>query len=169
MKKCNAELMKELKIIQEELSEKKSKVINESVVRYYENEEEPDKSFNYEELTKEIKDLYEKEQNIKKLLAYSNATTKLINYSSDITIGEGLVMLAELNSYLSAINMLKRNNQIIKKVEHAKFEGDKDRVLVTEYLYDLKKVESEIKSTKEKIHALQVAIDRTNLCNMIEC
>ena len=169
MKKCNAELMKELKIIQEELSEKKSKVINESVVRYYENEEEPDKSFNYEELTKEIKDLYEKEQNIKKLLAYSNATTKLINYSSDITIGEGLVMLAELNSYLSAINMLKRNNQIIKKVEHAKFEGDKDRVLVTEYLYDLKKVESEIKSTKEKIHALQVAIDITNLCNMIEC
>ena len=169
MKKCNAELMKELKIIQEELSEKKSKVINESVVRYYENEEEPDKSFNYEELTKEIKDLYEKEQNIKKLLAYSNATTKLINYSSDITIGEGLVMLAELNSYLSAINMLKRNNQIIKKVEHAKFEGDKDRVLVTEHLYDLKKVESEIKATKEKIHALQVAIDRTNLCNMIEC
>ena len=169
MKKCNAELMKELKIIQEELSEKKSKVINESVVRYYENEEEPDKSFNYEEITKEIKDLYEQEQNIKKLLAYSNATTKLINYSSDITIGEGLVMLAELNSYLSAINMLKRNNQIIKKVEHAKFEGDKDRVLVTEYLYDLKKVESEIKSTKEKIHALQVAIDRTNLCNMIEC
>ena len=169
MKKCNAELMKELKIIQEELSEKKSKVINESVVRYYENEEEPDKSFNYEEITKEIKDLYEKEQNIKKLLAYSNATTKLINYSSDITIGEGLVMLAELNSYLSAINMLKRNNQIVKKVEHAKFEGDKDRVLITEYLYDLKKVESEIKSTKEKIHALQVAIDRTNLCNMIEC
>ena len=169
MKKCNAELMKELKIIQEELSEKKSKVINESVVRYYENEEEPDKSFNYEEITKQIKDLYEKEQNIKKLLAYSNATTKLINYSDDITIGEGLVMLAELNSYLSAINMLKRNNQIIKKVEHAKFEGDKDRVLVTEYLYDLKKVESEIKATKEKIHALQVAIDRTNLCNMIEC
>ncbi len=169
MKKCNAELMKELKIIQEELSEKKSKVINESVVRYYENEEEPDKSFNYEEITKQIKDLYEQEQNIKRLLAYSNATTKLINYSSDITIGEGLVMLAELNSYLSAINMLKRNNQIVKKVEHAKFEGDKDRVLVTEYLYDLKKVESEIKATKEKIHALQVAIDRTNLCNMIEC
>lgn len=169
MKKCNAELMKELKIIQEELSEKKSKLVSDSVARYYENEEEPDRSFNYEEITKEIKDLYEKEQNIKKLLTYSNATTKLINYSSDITIGEGLVMLAELNSYLSAINMLKRNNQIIKKVEHAKFEGDKDRVLVTEYLYDLKKVESEIKATKEKIHALQVAIDRTNLCNMIEC
>jgi len=169
MNKCNAELMKELKRIQEELSEKKSKVVNESVVRYYENEEEPDKSFDYEALTDEIKELYKQEQNIKRLLAYSNATTKLINYSDDITIGEGLVKLVELNSYLSTILVLKKNNQIIKRVEHAKFEGDKDRVIVTEYLYDLKKVDVEIKEVKEKIHQLQVAIDRTNLCNLIEC
>ena len=168
MKKCNAELMKELKRIQEELDEKKEKLRTESYVRYYENEENPDKSFDYVELTKSIKELYNQEQRIKKLLAYSNATTKLLDFEDDITIGEGLVRLAELNTYLSIIICLKKANKVYKKIEHARFEGDKDRVLVTEYLYDMNMVEKEIKETKESIHKLQVAIDRTNLFNMIE-
>ena len=55
MKKCNAELMKGLKRIQEELDEKKEKLRTESYVRYYENEENPDKSFDCNELTQSIK------------------------------------------------------------------------------------------------------------------
>ena len=167
MKKCNSELMKELKIIREELDERIAKIKNDSYVVYYEGEEEPEKNFNYPEELKEVKRLLEEERKIKALLAYSNATTKLIDYE-DMTIGEGLVKLAQLTQLLSNVTRLKRSKQKVKDLYLAKFEGDKDRVKITEYLYDIKEVEQEIKDLKKSIHQLQVAIDRTNLCNMID-
>ena len=167
MKKCNSELMKDLKIISEELAERTAKMRNESYVVYYEGDEEPERDFNYTEELKEIKKLLKEERKIKALLAYSNATTKLIGYE-DMTIGEGLVKLAQLSQLLTNLIRLRKSKQIVKDLYLAKFEGDKDRVKVTEYLYDIKEVEKEIKELKKSIHQLQVAIDRTNLCNIIE-
>lgn len=168
MKKCNTELMKELKAVQSEITELILNVNSKSKVSYYEGEEEVERDFDYKEFVNKFNELQERERKIKALLNYSNATTRLVGME-DMTIGEGLVKLAQLNNKLKTIAGLKTNKQIVKNIQHATFEGDKDRVYVTECLYEPAVVDEEIKSLQQEISRLQVAIDRTNLTNMIDC
>lgn len=168
MKKCNTELMKELKAIQADLAELIANAGNKSTVCYYEGEEEVERDFDYKKFVNEMSELRDQERHIKALLAYSNATTKLVGME-ELTIGEGLLKLAQLNNQLRVIAGYKTRNRVVKSVKHATFEGDKDRVYVTEHLYDPTQVDADIKSLQREISHLQVAIDRTNLTNMIEC
>jgi hypothetical protein len=87
----------------------------------------------------------------------------------ELTIGEGLVRLAQLNNKLKTLAGYKSTKQIFKSVDFASFEGDKDHIRVKECLYDPKQVDEDIKSLQREVSHLQVAIDRTNLTNMIEC
>lgn len=87
----------------------------------------------------------------------------------DLTIGEGLVKLAQLNNEIKTLTRYRTTKQVVKTVKHATFEGDKDGVLVREHLYDIHQVDEDIKSLQREVSRLQVAIDRTNLTNMIEC
>lgn len=86
-----------------------------------------------------------------------------------MTIGEGLIKLAQLSSELKVVSSFKTRKQIVKTIKHATFDGDKDRVYVTEHLYDPNKVDEDIKTLQREISHLQVAIDRTNLTNLIDC
>ena len=167
MKKCNTELMKELKAVQSEIEELSRVALQSSTVNYYEGEEEPERDFNYTDFVNQLNALREQESHIKALLAYSNATTKLDGM--DITIGEGLIKLAQLNVQLRLLARLKADKQVVKTLKHVAFEGDKDRVYVTEHLYDPKVIDSDIKALQREISHLQVVIDRTNLTNLIEC
>lgn len=168
MKKCNTELMKELKAVQADLAELIADASNKNTVSYYEGEEEVERDFDYKKFVDKMTDLREQERRIKTLLAYSNATTKLVGME-ELTIGEGLLKLAQLNNQLRTIAGYKTRKQVVKNVKHATFEGDKDRVFVTEHLHDPAQVDTDIKALQREISQLQVAIDRTNLTNMIEC
>ena len=168
MKKCNTELMKELKAVQIELEDLIDEANTKNTVSYFEGEEEVEKDFDYESFIKKMNDLKEKERKLKTLLAYSNATTKLVGME-EMTIGEGLIKLAQLSSELKVLSGYKTRKQIVKSIKHATFEGDKDRVYVTEHLYDPNKVDEDIKTLQREISHLQVAIDRTNLTNLIDC
>lgn len=168
MKKCNAELMKELKTIQSEISELNSNVENYSVVSYFEGEEVY-KDFDFNETMSKLDTLREEELRIKTLLAYSNATTKLIAYDEKTTIAEGLVKLAQLTKKLQLISKLVRKKKVVKTIVPANYSDQADRVKITECLYDIDTIPTIIKELKEEISRLQVAIDRTNLNNMIDC
>ena len=167
-KKCNTELMKELKAIQAELAEVIRIADTKATITYYEGEEEVERDFDYVEFVNQTNALREQERKIKSLLAYSNTTTKLVGLE-ELTIGEGLIKLAQLNNQLKMLASYKTTKQVVKTLKHATFEGDKDRVYVTEHLYDPKLVDEDIKSLQREISRLQVAIDRTNLTNMIDC
>lgn len=168
MKKCNTELMKELKAVQSELSELIQRADSKNTVEYYDGEEEVERDFDYAEFVSKMRELRQQEGHIKALLAYSNATTKLVGMD-DLTIGEGLVKLAQLNNEIKTLARYRTAKQVVKTIKHATFEGDKDRVLVREHLYDIHQVDEDIKSLQREVSRLQVAIDRTNLTNMIEC
>ena len=168
MQKCNTELMKELKAIQNEINETINNAECNNTVNYYEGEEQVERNFDYKEFVAKLDELRAKEGKVKALLAYSNATTKLVGME-DLTIGEGLVKLAQLNMKLKTLARFRTLKQVNKVIKHATFEGDKDRVYVTERLYDPKQVDEDIKSLQREISHLQVAIDRTNLTNLIEC
>ena len=167
MKKCNTEIMKELKAVQAEKEEMIIESRIKRVAKYYEGEEEVKCEFDFKAFQEKLNELEEKEFKLKALLSFSNATTKLIG-KEDYTIGEGLIKLAQLNNKLKTLVEFKVSKQIEKVVKHATFEGDKDRVFVTEYFYNPLEIDEMIKDLKKEISALQIAIDRTNLMNIIE-
>ena len=89
--------MKELKAVQADLAELIAEASNKNTVSYYEGEEEVERDFDYKGFVDQMTELREQERHIKTLLACSNATTKLVGME-ELTIGEGLLKLAQLNN-----------------------------------------------------------------------
>lgn len=161
MKKCNTELMKEIKI----LEEKKTDILNleqeECKITYLDGEKKMSSLYSYDGVRKEVDDIDSKIRRYKSLLAYSNATTKVEEF--DMTIGECLIYLASLNSkktYLTSFASKKQKSRISSTYNN--------KVEYTELLYDVNKVKQEIEDLQRLIAKLQMAIDRTNLTNLIE-
>lgn len=161
MKKCNTELMKEIKI----LEEKKTDILNleqeECKITYLDGEKKMSSLYSYDGVRKEVDDIDSKIRRYKSLLAYSNATTKVEEF--DMTIGECLIYLASLNSkktYLTSFASKKQKSRISSTYNN--------KVEYTELLYDVNKVKQELEDLQRLIAKLQMAIDRTNLTNLIE-
>lgn len=161
MKKCNTELMKEIKI----LEEKKEDIIKleneESQITYLEGEKKIDSRYSYQNVRKEIDDIDSNIRRYKSLLAISNATTIVPEF--DMTIGECLIYLSSLNAKKSLLQTYASRKQVsrISSAYNSKVE-------YTELLYDVKEVKLEVMELQRLIAKLQMAIDRTNLTNLIE-
>lgn len=161
MKKCNTELLKEIKI----LEEKKEDIITledeECKVTYLEGEKKIKSNYSYENVRKAIDDIDTKIRKYKALLAISNATTIVLEFN--MTIGECLIYLAQLNSKKQLLSNYASQKQL-KRVSSTY----SNKVEYTELLYDVDKVKIELLELQRLIARLQMAIDRTNLTNLIE-
>ncbi len=79
-----------------------------------------------------------------------------------VTIGEALVMLAQLQSERERTEFLASQKKISRRITQ-------NGVLeYTECLYDPEKAKADSQALRKKISDLQMAIDRTNLNNIIE-
>lgn len=168
MKKCNAELMKELKTLQNEISEIRCNITDYSIVVYYEGDDVY-KDFNFEESYAKLNELLEEERKIRATLAYSNATTILMDYDGKTTIAEGLVKLAQLTKSLERVKKLVSKQKVTRTIIPPAIADQPNRIKVRECLYDIDSIPGIIKDLKKEIARLQIAIDRTNLTNTIEC
>ncbi|MDE6105084.1 MAG: hypothetical protein K2G38_05350 [Clostridia bacterium] len=160
MKVCNSEAMKLIK----ELEERKKQVIytedNRSRVSYKEGEEMKPTKYDYAATRKEIAEIDERIRKIKHALAKANCTVKVDDFN--ITIGEALVYLAQLNAEYSRLETLSSYDKLARRITA-------NGVLeYTECLYDPETAEKDQKETYSKICKLQIAIDRANLNNFIE-
>lgn len=160
MKKCNTELMKILKKIQAEKNLILRKERTNCIVKYSDTEEPIDNGYNYQDFRKNIANLEAEERKIKALLAYSNATTIVDGY--DFTISEALVYLTQLSNRKSHLESMALINPLDRSIVYNKIEYKKA-------LFNPKDVEVEIANLTEEISMLQMAIDRTNLTNLIDC
>lgn len=160
MKKCNTELMKELNALGEEKNEILAFESDNCCVSYLQSETPVDTGYNYEETRRKIEAIEDRERTIKQLLAYSNATTKVDGY--DMTISESLVYLAQLSNRKRRMVTLASNLPVSRDVVY-------DKVQYTKALYNVELAKAEVKRLTEEINNLQMAIDRTNLTNMIDC
>ena len=161
MKKCNAELMKEIKILEEKKNDILTLEQEECKITYLDGEKKMSSLYSYDGVRKEVDDIDSKIRRYKSLLAYSNATTKVEEF--DMTIGECLIYLASLNSkktYLTSFASKKQKSRISSTYNN--------KVEYTELLYDVNKVKQELEELQRLIAKLQMAIDRTNLTNLIE-
>ncbi len=161
MKKCNTELMKEIKI----LEEKKEDIIRleneECQITYLEGEKKMESCYSYKKVRKEVDDIDTIIRRYKSLLAVSNATTIVPEF--EMTIGECLVYLAQLNSKKTLLSTYAAKKQVsrISSAYNTKVE-------YSELLYNVGEVKEDVEDLQRLIARLQMAIDRTNLLNMIE-
>lgn len=162
MKKCNTELMKEIK----NLTAKKEELLayegRESLTTFSENETQIPSSYSYTEVRNKIDAIDKEIRHIKQLLCYANATVIVEGF--DMTIAEALIYLAQLQSKQITLANMKNRAPITRQ-------STSYRTGPVEYVktnYDVEQVQKEFDEVFQTIQKLQIAIDRTNLTNMIE-
>ena len=160
MKVCNSEAMKYIK----ELERQKDILLytenNRSTISYKEDEVKQASKYDYETTRKGIEELNEKIRKIKHLLSVANTTTIVDGFN--MTIGEALVYLAQLNSEYEQVSRLAARDKVSRRITA-------NGVLeYTECVYDPETAEAKQKEIYATIAKLQVAIDRANLTHFIE-
>ena len=160
MKICHMEAMKEIKALEEEKERILERESDTSTVSYKETETKVLNGYSYTETRKRIDEIDTKIRKIRSALAYANCTVKLEGF--DITIGEGLVLLSQLNGEYSRLSYMARHQQLTRRITPVGI------LEYTECLYNVEEVTEAARALKSRISSLQVAIDRANLINMIE-
>lgn len=160
MKVCHSEAMKKIK----ELEEQKNLLVyyenNRCTVSYKEGEEKTPSKYDYAKTRKDIEKIDSEVRAIKHALAVANCTVKVDDF--DMTIGEALVYLAQLNAEYRRLDNLTDREKLSRRLTV------NGVIEYTECLYEPEKVEKDQKALYAKICKLQVAIDRANLNNYLD-
>jgi len=160
MLKCNTEIMKDLKKIEEEKNLLLSKEENQSIIKYVSEADKIIPDYNYDDTRREIDELDKKEIYLRGLLQKSNATVIVPEFN--MTIGDCLVYLAQLSSKARVLKYLASREPKARTLQYQR------QVEFSEALYDINKAKSDYEATQALIVKLQMAIDRINLTNLIE-
>ena len=160
MKICHTEAMKMIKEFQEQKDTLISKEDENSIVSYKEGETKIDNGYDYKKTREAISLLDADIRKLKNLLAIAN--TKVVIEEFDMTIGEALVYLAQLQNEKMQMEELASKKQLSRRITQ------NGVIEYTECVYDLKEVEEDIKTIRKTINNLQMAIDRANLTNYID-
>lgn len=160
MKVCHKEAMKRVK----ELEDKKTRLINfeelSNFVAYKDGETAPKSDYSYSETRAGIKCLDAEIRKIKHRLAEANCSVNVDGF--DMTLGEGLVYLAQLNGELQRLNAMAYAQQNATTVTPNGVTIHRDCA------YSVKTAAADAEALNAEIGKLQVAIDRANLINYIE-
>lgn len=162
MKKCNTEIMKEIKT----LGEEKARVMELEKSSYshsfFKGEEPILNGYDYEGFNNEIARIDARVRYLKGLLAKSNNETIVDGF--DMTIGEALIYLAQLNAKKTRVAHLANQKTLTRK---STLYGT-TQIEFTELEYDPEVAKRDFQEVTDLVYKLQLAIDRTNITNMIE-
>ncbi len=160
MKVCHKEAMKAVK----ELEQQKAYLLRSEnrlcSVTFKDGEEKPSSDYNYKATRKEIARLDGEIRRIKQALAVANCAVKIDDFN--ITIGEALILLAQLNNEHAQLERLAEEVQLSRSITQTGI------VVHRECLYDVKTAAKDADALNKKINKLQVALDRANLVNFVE-
>lgn len=159
MKVCHMEAMKEIRLLEEEKAILLEKECERFRVSYKEGESKVDTGYSYQSTREKVAALDLRIREIKSALAKANCTCRLEGF--DVSIGEALVMLAQWNAEYGRLSMLSAQQLSRRITPNGILE-------YTECLFDVEEVARERNALKQRIGALQIAIDRANLLSEIE-
>lgn len=160
MKLCNAEIMKKIKLLEQTKNDILAEEHRINEVTYQTEKDKIDFGYNFYETRKKVDDIDREVRKYKRLLNYSNATTIVEGF--DMTLGECLVYMAQLNNQVYLLESLSKKEAMTRR---STVNG------VIEYTalnYEKAECQSKLQWVLETIAVLQIAIDRTNLTNMID-
>lgn len=160
MKVCHSEIIKKIK----ELEDKKETLLSQersrSVYSYVDASAKIIPDYNYEKTRSLVDELDDKIRSLRHALAIANVSVKVDDFN--VTIGEALVMLAQMQSKYRVLENLANAQQITQRVTY------NGKMEVFECNYNVEKALADCESLRNEIGRLQVAIDRANLTNYIE-
>lgn len=160
MKMCHSEVIKYIK----ELENRKFVLLNyeksSRTFSYIEDGKSIIPEYSYRKTRDCVDALDNKIRHLKHLLAIANCSVKVDTF--DITIGEALVMLAQLQN---KCELLEEMSSIQQKTQHTTYSG---KVEIVECNYDVAEAAKDYEQIRKTISSLQVAIDRANLTNYVE-
>ena len=160
MKACHTEVMKMIRELEEQKSLLLQKEDEISTVSYREDEKKIDEGYSYDSVRKSVRELDDRVRKLRSTLAKANCTVKVDKFN--VTIGEALIMLAQLQHERMQVESLARRRQITRRITA-------NGVLeFTECAYDIQKASDDAKALRDTINDLQMAIDRANLTNFVE-
>lgn len=160
MKVCHMEAMKEVHLLEEKKEMLLERECERFRVSYKEGEHKLENGYSYRYTREEVAALDARIREIKGALAVANCTCRLEAF--DVTIGEGLVMLAQWNKEYGRLCMLAAQQQITRRITQ-------NGILeYTECQYDTEEAVRERDALKQRIAMLQIAIDRANLLSFVE-
>ena len=160
MLKCNTEIMKDLKKIEEEKNTILKNEMEQSVIKYVSSEDRIIPDYNYEQTRKDLDNLYKKEIYLRGLLQKANSTVIVPEFN--MTIGDCLVYLAQLAEKSRILKSLANRQAKTRTLQYQK------QVEYSEALYDIETAKKDYDAVQAEIVKLQMAIDRINLTNLIE-
>jgi len=159
MKKSNAELMKELDLIKEQINDLLLMERDSITVSYVLGEEYEMIPYDVNNTTEKLFSLYERQRHIKQAINLANATTIVPEFS--MSIFECLIYLAQLSNI---ITRLERLAAMPKKARTSNYGKSEYKLLC----FDSAAVKEEYYRLKEIKNKLQIAIDKANLNNSVE-
>ncbi len=160
MGKYIIEIIKDIKRLQEEKDLLLNKEMRASSVTYIEGTEKPQTEYNYGETRYKIQSLDNEIRKNKFILNKANYTTMVDEFN--MTLGECIVLLAQLNHEKNQIHFLGDRDAVSRYVDK------NGNVQLTAATYDVNICKNDLKAITQKIGRLQIAIDRTNLTTVIE-
>ena len=160
MNLTHTEAIKEIKA----LEEKKALIIenedNRNTFSYKEGEQIILPDYSYEQTRIEIAEIDSEVRKIKHALAKANCTVRLDGF--DMSIGEGLIYLAQLSGEYDRLADMAEYQQKTREMTHTGV------LEYTECMFNVKEVVKQKDALRRKINSLQVAIDKANLLSTIE-
>lgn len=156
MKMSNYEAIKMVKQLTSEKEELQISEKANSIVVYSADETPPKSNYSFEDTRAQIEAIDKKIRMIKFALAKANTTVLLPNF--DITIGEGLVMMAQLQEELRQISPL-----VTYENHSSSYNVSTGTLKYTDTLYDVDTVRAKKKELYDMITKLQTAIDKVNI------
>lgn len=160
MKVCHTQAMKMIKEYEEQKKILLNREVRYSMLSYKEGEKKIETDYNYDFVRQEVTRLDESVRKIRVALAKANCTVMVDGF--DISIGEALVLLAQLQSKKQYLDNMAVNIQLSRRLTQ------NGVIEYTECMYDVAKAKQDVSELRKEISDLQVAIDRANLTNYIE-
>lgn len=160
MKMCNTEVIKKIKELEERKQEIIADEINKCMSTYQTETDKIDTGYNFKETRDAIARINAEVLKLKHALNIVNSTVIVPEFN--MTVGESLVYMAQLNNERAILERMARN---IAKTRHTVFNGTVEYTVTNYDVNECKMLLGEIKAT---IVQLQLAIDRVNLSNIID-
>ena len=160
MKLCNAEVIKKIKDFEEQKQEILSDEQKNCTTTYQTETDMIDTGYDFEKARNIVENLNKEIMRLKHALNVSNSTVIVEKF--DLTIGECLVYMAQLNNEKVVLERMSRNRS---KSRMTLYNGTVEYTVTN---YDVEVCKDKLNDIKETLRKLQLAIDRVNLNNMIE-
>ena len=160
MKLSIKEIIKRIKILEDELIVLNQEEDKDNYVIYLKDEKVEKSTYDFDKTNKKRQEINQEILRLK--IIVQKANIKTITSYKGLSISELLILLAQKSALIQRFDLLCSKKQKARKTTN---DGQNEYI---EYLYDINKLKDTNLKLKQEIASMQVAIDKANIETLIE-